>query len=55
MSTTRTRIVHVHGPGHAAAIQLAESLGHAFGLLAGLAARFLIAGSRAVVAAVRGL
>lgn len=55
MTAPRTRVVYVHGPGHAAAIQLAESLGHAFGLLVDATARFLVAGSRAVVAALRGL
>lgn len=49
-----TRVVYVHSPARADAEIFVDSVFDAIGLLVRLAARFLVLGSRAVVAAVRG-
>lgn len=54
MMTTRSRVVYVYADRRADRMIFWESVGEAVGLLIGYAARFLVAGSQAVVAAVRG-
>jgi len=54
MMTTRSRVVYVHSNGRADAEIFFDSCCEALGFVFRLAAGFLIAGSRAVVAAMRG-
>jgi hypothetical protein len=54
MMTTRSRVVHVHTNGRADAEIFLDSCFEALGFVLGLVARFLVLGSRAVVAAMRG-
>jgi hypothetical protein len=54
MMTTRERVIYVRSGGRADVEIFVESCFEALGLVLGVAARFLVAGGRAVVAAMRG-
>lgn len=54
MMTTRDRVVYVYSDRRADRMIFWESVGEAVGLLIGHGFRLLVAGGRAVVAAMRG-